>query len=178
VEKSRPKHSHAGLAQAMSPAVPPILRSHQPVDLDWVIQAHKAHSKVRGFNEEFEAMVERIVADFARNYDPKWEHCWIAETDGEPVGCVFLVKRSEALAQLRLLFVDRRARGLGIGRQLIEECVMFARRTGYHKVTLGTNDIATVARHLYEKAGFQLVESKPRHVFGHDMVDETWELGL
>jgi GNAT superfamily N-acetyltransferase len=158
--------------------VPYVLRSHSLVDLDWIIQAHKAHSKVRGFNEEFGVMVEGIVGDFARNHDPKWEHCWIAETDGEPAGCVFLVKRSEALAQLRLLFVDRRARGLGIGRRLVEECVIFARNAGYRKITLGTNDIATTARHLYEKAGFQLVDSKPRRVFGRDMMDETWEREL
>jgi GNAT superfamily N-acetyltransferase len=116
--------------------------------MDWVIETHKAHSKVRGFDEEFEVMVEKIVADFAKNYDPKREHCWIAETGGEPVGCVFLVNRSESLAQLRLLLVDRRARGLGIGKRLVEECVTFARRVGYRKIILGTNDIAVTARHL------------------------------
>ncbi len=158
--------------------VPYVLRPHKPSDMDWVIETHKAHSKVRGFNEEFEAMVEKIVADFAKNYDPKREHCWIAETSGEPVGCVFLVNRSETLAQLRLLLVDRRARGLGIGKRLVEECVTFARRVGYRKIILGTNDIAVTARNLYEKAGFQLVDSKPRHRFGHDMADETWELEL
>jgi GNAT superfamily N-acetyltransferase len=146
--------------------------------MDWVIETHKAHSKVRGFNEEFEAMVEKIVADFAKNNDPKREHCWIAEAGGEPVGCVFLVNRSETLAQLRLLLVDRRARGVGIGKRLVEECVTFARRVGYRKIVLGTNDIAVTARHSYEKAGFQLVDSKSRHRFGHDMVDETWELEL
>lgn len=140
------------------------------------------HNKVRleefGFSKEFEAIVEGIVADFVKTYDPKREHCWIAEIEGEPVGCVFLVRKSDTLAQLRLLLVDSRARGLGIGGRLVDECVTFARKGGYHKIILGTNDIAAAARHLYKKAGFRLIESKQRHVFGHDMADEMWELVL
>jgi GNAT superfamily N-acetyltransferase len=156
-----------------------LLRSHRPSDMRWVVQLHnKVRLEEFGFNREFEEMVAGVVADFVKSYDPKLEHCWVAEIEGEPVGCVFLVKKSDALAQLRLLLVDSRARGLGIGGRLVDECVMFARKTGYHKIILGTNDIAVAAHHLYEKVGFRLVESKPRHVFGHDMADETWELEL
>jgi GNAT superfamily N-acetyltransferase len=163
----------------MPDGVPYVLRPHQPSDMKRIVQLHnKVRLEEFGFNKEFEAMVKGIVVDFAKDYNPKREHCWIAETGREPVGCVFLVEKSETLAQLRLLLVDTRARGLGIGRRLVEECILFARIAGYRKITLGTNDIAVAARHLYEKAGFHLVDSKPRHVFGHDMVDETWELEL
>jgi GNAT superfamily N-acetyltransferase len=155
------------------------LRSRQPSDVDWIVLAHsKVRSEEFGFNKEFESMVEGIVAEFARNYDPKRERCWIAEMEGKPVGCVFLVKKSDTLAKLRLLLVEPRARGLGIGSRLVEECVAFARKTGYRKITLGTNDVALTARRLYEKAGFHLVDSKPHHAFGRDMVDETWDLEL
>ncbi len=160
-------------------SAPYILRPHRPSDMSWVVEVHsKVRSEEFGFNKEFEAMVEGIVADFLRNYDPKWERCWIAEMGGEPVGCMFLVKKSDDLAQLRLMLVEPRARGLGIGRRLVEECVEFARRTGYRKLTLWTNDVAANARHLYERAGFRIVHSKPHHIFGRDMVDETWELEL
>jgi len=145
----------------------------------WAVQVH---SKVRleefGFNKEFEEMVEGVVADFVENFDPRREHCWIAEVEDEPVGCVVLVERSDGFGQLRLLLVDGRTRALGIGGRLVEESVLFARKAGYRKITLGTNDIAMAARHLYEKAGFRIVESKQCHVFGHDMVDEIWELEL
>ncbi len=113
----------------MPTSVPYVLRSHQPADMKWVVQLHnKVRLEEFGFTKEFEAMVEGIVANFAKDCDPKREHCWIAEMEGEPVGCVFLVKKSDALAQLRLLLVDTRARGLGIGRLLVEECVMFAEK--------------------------------------------------
>lgn len=146
--------------------------------MDWVAHRHKEARSGVGFNEEFESMVAGIVADFTRNYDPKRECCWIAEMDGEPVACVFLVKKSDTVAQLRLMLVEPKARGLGIGERLVEECVTFARKADYQKIVLWTNDVAVAARHVYEKAGFRLVHSEPHHIFGRDLVDETWELSL
>ncbi|HET8575812.1 MAG TPA: GNAT family N-acetyltransferase, partial [Methylomirabilota bacterium] len=113
-----------------------------------------------------------------RRYDPKRERCWIAEKDGEIVGSVFLVKRSRAVAQLRLMLVEPTARGLGIGARLVEECVRFARQAGYRKVTLWTNSVLTAARRIYQRAGFRLVRKERHHSFGHDLVGETWDLTL
>src|SRR5262249_39414965 len=115
---------------------------------------------------------------FIRNYDPKRERCWIAEKDHEIVGSVFLVKQSKTVGQLRLLLVEPSARGLGIGARLVDECLAFARQVGYKKVTLCTNSVLRAARHIYEKAGFRLVREAPYHSFGHDLVEQTWEIRL
>lgn len=119
-----------------------------------------------------------MVAQFIKNYDPKRERAWVAEKDGERVGAVMVAKASEELAKLRLLHVEKSARGLGIGKRLVEECVRYARQAGYRKMTLWTQSILVAARHIYAQAGFQIVREEKHHSFGKDLIAETWELDL
>lgn len=156
-----------------------VLRAPRPGDLGWIVQRHGAlYAQQYGWDESFEALVARIVADYAASHEPRREAAWIAEVDGEPAGCVLCVRREDDVAQLRLLLVDPRARGRGIGARLVDECLHFARRAGYTRITLWTNDILHEARRIYERAGFELVESAPHHSFGHDLVEQTWARAL
>jgi DNA-binding MarR family transcriptional regulator/GNAT superfamily N-acetyltransferase len=156
-----------------------VLRPHRPGDMGWVTQRHGAlYSGEYGLNHKMEAYVAEVVARFLRDFDPAREHCWIAEQDGVPLGSVFLVKDSDEVARLRLLIVEPRARGLGVGRRLVEECVRFARQAGYREVTLWTHSILTAARRIYGSVGFKLVDSETHDEFGPELVGETWTLRL
>lgn len=162
-----------------APQSPPYtLRQHRPGDIGWVAGRHgELYWQEYGYDERFEALVAGIVAQFVQKLDPKHERCWIAEKDGERVGTVFLVKKSKTVAKLRLLLVEPRARGLGIGKRLVSECVGFARQAGYKKVVLWTQSELHTARHLYEQAGFTRIAQKPHQSWGRtDLVAETWEL--
>lgn len=156
-----------------------LLRSHRPGDMGEVIRLHGAlYAQEYGWAPTFEALVAEITARFLRDFDPKGERCWIVERDGEVVGSVFLVRKSKTVAQLRLLIVDPKARGLGIGKRLVEECVRFGRAKGYRKITLWTQSMLAAARGIYEQAGFKLVERERHRSFGASLVGESWELKL
>lgn len=155
------------------------LRRHKPGDLGWIIYRHSAlYAKEYGWDGSFEALVADIAASFIRNYDPEYERCWIAELDGEMVGSVVLVRKSKTVAQLRLLLVEPKARGIGLGTRLVRSCERFARRAGYRKIMLWTNDVLHAARHIYEGAGYRLVREEPHYSFGHKLVGQFWELKL
>jgi GNAT superfamily N-acetyltransferase len=156
-----------------------ILRSHRPGDIGWVIHRHGAlYAQEYGWDERFEALVAEIGAHFILNFNPQRERCWIAEKDGATIGCAFVVTLSDEAAKLRLLLVEPSARGLGLGRRLVEECVAFARAAGYQKMVLWTQSNLDAARHIYQNAGFHRIAEEPHHSFGHDLVAETWELLL
>jgi DNA-binding MarR family transcriptional regulator/GNAT superfamily N-acetyltransferase len=167
---------------APRPSAPPrayLLREPGPGDLGWMIQRNAAvYAAEYGWDQSYEALVARIVADFAEHHDPARERAWIAEVDGEPAGCVLCVRRDDETAQLRILLVDPAARGLGIGARLVEECIRFARAAGYRSLVLWTNDVLVSARRIYEAAGFALVDENPHHSFGRDLVGQTWRLDL
>ena len=167
------------LDPAAAPQRTAVLRDVRAGDMGWVVQQHgEIYAREYGWNSEFEALVAEIVAGMIRRHDPAWERGWIAELDGERVGSVFVVRKSETEAQLRLLILSPAARGLGLGARLTEECLAFARAKGYRKMVLWTNSNLDAARGIYARRGFQLVHSEPYHGYGQDLVGETWELAL
>lgn len=158
---------------------PFFLRVHEPGDMGWVVHRHGAlYAQEYGWDTRFEALVAQIVSDFINHFKPERERCWMAEMNGEIVGSVFVVESSQTVAKLRLLLVEPKARGMGLGSRLVDECIRFSRRAGYQKLMLWTNSILVEARHIYEKKGFKLIEGEAHHSFGHDLVGETWELIL
>jgi len=158
---------------------PYLLRQHQPGDMGWVVHRQAIlYAEEYGWDETYEALAAEIVAQFIKNYNPRRERCWIAERDGVRIGAVFCARASDELAKLRLLHVEAEARGLGIGKRLVEECVRFARQAGYQKMTLWTQSILHAARHIYKQAGFYVVREEKHHSFGKDLTAEIWELNL
>jgi GNAT superfamily N-acetyltransferase len=165
----------------MNEPAPYTLRAHRPGDMGWVVhrQAILYHREF-GWNEQYEALTARIVADFLEHYDPALERCWIAERDGEVVGSVFVVKHPEraGVAKLRMLYVESSARGLGIGRRLVREVTDFARAAGYHTLTLWTNSVLVSARRIYEAEGYTLVSEERGEIFGKELTSQNWEMRL
>ena len=147
--------------------------------MGWIVHRQGIlYHEEQGWNEQFEANVAQVAADFLKNFDAKKERCWIAERDGEIVGSILCVRRSATIAQLRLLYVEPSARGLGIGNRLVDECIRFARRVGYKKIRLWTNSTLDTARHIYEREGFSLVSEEPHKTYGPLLRGQTWERGL
>lgn len=169
----------AVLEQRRSQPASIVLRSHRVGDMGWVISKQAAaYAADYNWDISYEALVAEICAQFIKTYDATREHCWIAEVGGEPVGSIFLVKATDEIAKLRLLQVEKKARGLGVGRALVEQCMQGARERGYRRMTLWTQSILVAARSIYQSAGFKLVKEEKHHSFGADLVGETWERDL
>jgi DNA-binding MarR family transcriptional regulator/GNAT superfamily N-acetyltransferase len=169
------------LGEPAPASTPYLLRAHRAGDMGFIVHRQAVlYAREYGWDEGYEALISRIVAEFLERFDATRERCWIAEREGETVGSVFLIRHPEreGVAKLRLLYVEPSARGLGIGARLVRECTAFARATGYHTVSLWTNDVLTSARRLYEAEGYRLVHEEPHHSFGKDLVGQTWELAL
>ncbi len=167
------------LGDIAEPGTPYLLRQHQPGDMGWIVHRQAIlYAEEYGWDDTYESLAAEIVAHFIKNFDPKRERAWVAEKDGERVGAVFVAKESNEVAKLRLLHVEREARGLGIGKRLVTECVRFARQGGYQKITLWTQSILSAARHIYKNEGFEIVREEKHHSFGKDLTAEIWELNL
>ena len=176
-------HAMATVHRLLEPAPPAqrkvVLREPRAGDMGWVVQMHgELYAREYGFDAEFEALVAEIAAKFIRDFDPAREKGWIAEVDGERAGCVFLVRKSATVAQLRLLLLCPEARGLGLGGKLTDACIAFARQRGYRKMMLWTQSNLTAARAIYQARGFTLKESTPNQAFGQQLVSEVWERRL
>ena len=156
-----------------------VMRAPRAGDMGWVVQRHGAlYAEEFGWDETFEALVARIVADYVEHRDPDREAAWIAEVDGTPAGCAFCLRKDDRTAQLRMLLVEPWARGLGIGSRLVEEVLRFARRAGYSDITLWTQDVLVGARRIYQRAGFALEDEARHHSFGKDLVEQNWSRRL
>jgi DNA-binding MarR family transcriptional regulator/GNAT superfamily N-acetyltransferase len=167
------------LLGAQNPASPIVLRPHRPGDMGWVTSANASlYAQEYGWDISYEALVARITAEFIENFDPKREHCWIAEMEGERVGSAFVVKKTDEIAKLRLLIIDPKARGRGLGKRLVDECLRFAKEAGYKSMTLWTQSILLAARGIYARAGFKMTAAEPNHAFGVDLISETWDIDL
>ncbi len=167
------------LLEAPAGPAPFVLRPPAAGDLGWLVHRHGVlYAREYGWDDTFEALVARIVADYVDNRDPRRESAWIAELGGQPVGCVLCVKRQDDVAQLRCLLVEPDARGVGVGAGLVDQCVVFARQAGYERLTLWTNDVLEQARRVYERAGFELVEEHRHHSFGHRLTGQHWSRTL
>jgi DNA-binding MarR family transcriptional regulator/GNAT superfamily N-acetyltransferase len=173
VDQSKLIASMKSIENILSPKPPePVtLRTHRPGDIGWITHRHGAlYAQEYGWDEKFEALVAGILVKFIENFDPERERCWMAEQDGDIIGSVMLVRKTDTVAQLRTLYVEPRARGLGAGRRLVQECIAFAREKGYRKITLWTNSILHAARRIYEREGFHIVSTEGEF--------ETWDLKL
>ena len=167
------------LGSEKEPAPVVVLRPHRAGDMGWIADRHGAvYGEEYGLNYKMEAYVAEVVAKFLREFDPAREHCWIAEQSGTRIGSVFIVKESEAVARLRMLLVEPKARGLGIGRRLVEEGIRFSRQAGYREIVLWTHSVLTAARNIYAAVGFKLEETEMHDEFGPELVGETWRLRL
>jgi GNAT superfamily N-acetyltransferase len=156
-----------------------VIRPPRPGDMGWIVSRHGAlYTAEHGWDDRLEALTAEIVAAYLRRHDPLRESCWIAERAGENVGCVMLVRETDAIARLRLLLVEPTARGLGIGARLVEETMCFAQAAGYSRITLWTHSVLTAARRIYERAGFKLAATQEHEEFGTKLLGETWELEL
>ena len=157
----------------------PILRAPKPGDFGWIVARHaQLYRAEYGWTEPFEGLCAQIVADFVNKFDEKKERAWIAELNGENVGSIMLAKDSDEVARIRLLLVEPKARGLGLGAKLTEETINFARAAGYKKITLWTHSILTAARQIYKNAGFTLMRSEEHTSWGKPVVGEHWDLQL
>jgi GNAT superfamily N-acetyltransferase len=164
---------------SVSSGDPIILRQHRVGDIGWI--AHRQgllYAQEYGWDGSYEILAAEILAGIVKNFDPTWERSWIAERDGAVIGSVFVVRGSETVAKLRLLYVEPAARGLGLGRRLVDACIDFSGEKGYRKLSLWTNDVLLPARRIYQAAGFACVAREPHHSFGQDLIGETWELTL
>jgi DNA-binding MarR family transcriptional regulator/GNAT superfamily N-acetyltransferase len=158
---------------------PYLLRNHRPGDIGWITHRHGVlYAQEYGWDERFEALVARVVADFVDQFDPERERCWVAERHGEIVGSIFVVKKSKNVAKLRLLYVEPSARGLGIGARLVDEVIRFSRQVGYKKILLWTQSDLTSARKIYKAKGFRIIAEEGHELFGTAATAETWELTL
>ncbi|PWV99099.1 MarR family transcriptional regulator with acetyltransferase activity [Hoeflea marina] len=180
--RSEIAHAFASLRRLLDPSAaagPVVIRPHRPGDLGWMVQSQaEFYTGTFGWDDRFEALVAEVAGAFLRNFNPAREHCWIAERDGIRIGSVLVADGGGDVAKLRLLYIDGSARGLGLGRMLVEQCIAFARQARYRQLTLWTNDILHAARAIYRQQGFRLVSEERHTMFGPDLTGQTWTLEL